>query len=163
MEQAVVDGITIEYEVSGTGAAVVCIHGAFVADTFRPLLAGPSLTERYQLITDHRRGYAGSGRTPGPISLARQAADCLGRPWRRERGAVVPFRRRTGICWRGFPRFRNLCTRARRTSCRSRIRMAWPRRLRAFRARRGLTQDEVVDAQPPRRAGVRRGHDPVGG
>jgi len=76
VEQALVDGIKLEYEVAGTGEAVVCIHGAFVADTFRPLLAEPSLTERYQLIGYHRRGYAGSSRTPGPISLARQAADC---------------------------------------------------------------------------------------
>jgi pimeloyl-ACP methyl ester carboxylesterase len=55
---------------------VVCIHGALVADTFRPLLAEPSLTRRYRIILYHRRGYAGSSRTRGPISVSRQAADC---------------------------------------------------------------------------------------
>jgi pimeloyl-ACP methyl ester carboxylesterase len=77
MERAIVDGITLEYEVSGSGEPVVFIHGAFIADTFRPLVAEPSLADRYRLITYHRRGYMGS-RTPGPVSVARQAADCRG-------------------------------------------------------------------------------------
>lgn len=76
MERVNVDGITLEYEDTGTGEPVVCIHGAFIADTFRPLLAEPSLTGRYRLITYHRRGYAGSSHTPGPVSVAQQAADC---------------------------------------------------------------------------------------
>lgn len=76
MEQAVIDGITLEYEVSGTGEPVVFIHGALIADTFRPLLAEPSLAGRYQLINYHRRGYAGSTRPLGPVSVAQQAADC---------------------------------------------------------------------------------------
>ncbi|MBI4338614.1 MAG: alpha/beta hydrolase [Chloroflexi bacterium] len=76
MDNAVIDGITIEYEVAGTGEPVVLIHGALIADAFRPLLAEPSLAHGYRLITYHRRGYVGSSRTPGPISIARQAADC---------------------------------------------------------------------------------------
>jgi pimeloyl-ACP methyl ester carboxylesterase len=76
MERADIDGITLEYDVSGNGEPVVFIHGAFIADTFRTLAAEPSLSERYQLITYHRRGYAGSSRTPGPSSVAQQAADC---------------------------------------------------------------------------------------
>jgi pimeloyl-ACP methyl ester carboxylesterase len=78
MERAEVDGITLEYEVSGSGEPVVFIHGALIADAFRPLVAEPSLADRYQLITYHRRGYVGSSRTPGPISFAQQAADCRG-------------------------------------------------------------------------------------
>jgi pimeloyl-ACP methyl ester carboxylesterase len=78
VERALVNGITLEYEDSGTdGEPVVCIHGAFIADSFRPLVAEPSLVSRYRLITYHRRGYVGSSRTPGPISVAQQAADCL--------------------------------------------------------------------------------------
>jgi pimeloyl-ACP methyl ester carboxylesterase len=76
MERAEVDGITLEYEVSGSGESVVFIHGAFIADTFQPLVAEPSLAESYRLITYHRRGYVGSSRTPDPVSVARQAADC---------------------------------------------------------------------------------------
>lgn len=58
------------------GEPVVFIHGAFIADAFRPLLREPSLAGRYQLITYHRRGYGGSSRSPGPMSAERQAADC---------------------------------------------------------------------------------------
>jgi len=80
MERAVVDGVTVEYEVAGpaTGEPVVCVHGAFIAATFRPLLWEPALTGRYRLVRYHRRGYAGSSRAPGPVSVSRQAADCLG-------------------------------------------------------------------------------------
>jgi pimeloyl-ACP methyl ester carboxylesterase len=74
--RATVAGGTLEYEDSGTGEPVVCIHGAFIVDTFRPLLAEPSLASRYRLITYRRRGYAGSSPADGPVSLARQAEDC---------------------------------------------------------------------------------------
>jgi pimeloyl-ACP methyl ester carboxylesterase len=76
MEHAVVNGVTLAFEEAGAGEPVICIHGAFIADAFRPLLAEPSLTGRYRLIAYHRRGYAGSSRTHGPISIEQQAADC---------------------------------------------------------------------------------------
>ena len=77
-DTAVIDGIALEYEESGAGEPVVCIHGAFVADAFRPLLAERSLASRYRLIAYHRRGYAGSSRAAGTVSLAQQAEDCRG-------------------------------------------------------------------------------------
>ena len=61
MERARTDEAELAYEVMGTGEPVVFIHGAFIADAFRPLLAEPSLAGRYRLILYHRRGYAGSG------------------------------------------------------------------------------------------------------
>jgi pimeloyl-ACP methyl ester carboxylesterase len=76
LDRARLDGADLEYEVSGTGEPVLFIHGAFIADTFRPLLAEPSLSGRYRLILYHRRGYAGSSRASGPVSVARQAGDC---------------------------------------------------------------------------------------
>src|SRR5215207_5689322 len=76
LERTRTDGAELEYEVSGRGEPAVFIHGAFIADTFRPLLAEPSLGGRYRLILYHRRGYAGSSRASGPVSVARQAADC---------------------------------------------------------------------------------------
>jgi pimeloyl-ACP methyl ester carboxylesterase len=76
LERARTDGSELEYEVSGRGETAVFIHGAFIADTFRPLLAEPSLAGRYRLILYHRRGYAGSSRASEPVSIARQAADC---------------------------------------------------------------------------------------
>ena len=76
MDRAVIDGITLEYEDSGAGEPVVCIHGAFIADAFRPLLAERSLASRYRLITYHRRGYGGSSGRREAVSLAQQAEDC---------------------------------------------------------------------------------------
>ena len=71
-----VGGAELEYEVSGTGEPVVFIHGAFIADAFRPLLTEPSLADRYHLILYHRRGYAGSSSVSEPGSVFQQAADC---------------------------------------------------------------------------------------
>ena len=76
MERVSLDGAELDYQVSGTGESVVFIHGAFIADTFRPLLVEPSLAGHYRLILYHRRGYAGSSRASGPVSVARQATDC---------------------------------------------------------------------------------------
>ena len=76
MEKASLDGPELEYEVSGTREPVVFIHGAFIAAAFRPLLSEPSLAGHHRLILYHRRGYAGSSRASGPLSVARQSADC---------------------------------------------------------------------------------------
>lgn len=76
MDKAVVEGTMLEYEVSGTGEAVIFIHGALIAEAFRPLLTEPSLGQGYKLITYHRRGYRGSSHASGFVSLVQQAADC---------------------------------------------------------------------------------------
>ncbi len=76
MEKAVINGITLEYEVSGAGEPVLFIHGAFIADAFAPLLIEPSLSGLCRFITYNRRGYMGSSYTPGPITLEQQAMDC---------------------------------------------------------------------------------------
>ncbi len=76
LEKASLDGAELEYEVSGTREPVAFIHGAFIADAFRPLLAEPGLAGHYRMILYHRRGYADSSRASGPVSVARQAADC---------------------------------------------------------------------------------------
>jgi pimeloyl-ACP methyl ester carboxylesterase len=75
MERADIGGATLEYAVAGVGEPVIFVHGAFIADTFEPLLTEPSLAA-CQLITYRRRGYAGSSRTPGSFGVAQQAADC---------------------------------------------------------------------------------------
>jgi pimeloyl-ACP methyl ester carboxylesterase len=76
MNRAQLGGIALDYEVRGRGEPVVLIHGSFIADGLRPLLAEPSLTERCQLFLYHRRGFAGSTHLDAPISIAQQAADC---------------------------------------------------------------------------------------
>ncbi len=76
MDRAVIDGITLEYEESGAGQPVVCIHGAFIADAFRPMLSERRLTDSYRLISYHRRGYVGSSRSGELTDLAELAEDC---------------------------------------------------------------------------------------
>ncbi|HEU0335547.1 MAG TPA: alpha/beta hydrolase [Gaiellaceae bacterium] len=76
MPLAALDGVTLEYEVSGRGEPVVCVHGAFLADAFRPLRAEHALADRYRLITYSRRGYGSSGAAEPAATLAEQAADC---------------------------------------------------------------------------------------
>jgi pimeloyl-ACP methyl ester carboxylesterase len=76
MNRAQLGGSELEYEVQGTGEPVVLVHGSHIADAFSPLLVEPVLTERYQLIRYHRRGFAGSTHPEGPLSIVQQAADC---------------------------------------------------------------------------------------
>ena len=57
---------------------MVLIHGSHIADTFATLMAEPALRDHFNLIRYHRRGFAGSSRADAPLSISRQAADCLG-------------------------------------------------------------------------------------
>ena len=75
LQRIVVDGTELEYEERGSGEPVLLIHGGLLADAFAPLLAEPALTDRYRVISYHRRGFAGSARPEGEVSIARQAAD----------------------------------------------------------------------------------------
>ncbi len=77
MDRAVIDGIELEYEDEGVGEPVVFIHGALIADAFRPLLSEAALAERYRLVSYHRRGYVGSsGPRDEPAGIADHADDC---------------------------------------------------------------------------------------
>ena len=76
MNRAQIAGRELEYEVRGAGEPVVLVHGSHIADAFAPLLEEPALTERYQLLLYHRRGFAGSTHPDGPLSIVQQAADC---------------------------------------------------------------------------------------
>jgi len=74
MQSARVNGIDLEYEVSGAGEPVLLISPV-IADGFLPLLAKPALAGRYQLIRYHKRGWVESTHTPPPVSVADHAAD----------------------------------------------------------------------------------------
>ena len=71
-----VNGGELEYEMSGSGEPVLLIHGTGVAATFAPTMTQPSLAG-YRLIRFHRRGFAGSARSPVPFSMQQQAADAV--------------------------------------------------------------------------------------
>jgi pimeloyl-ACP methyl ester carboxylesterase len=79
MEHTKVNGVELEYEVVGSGEAVLLIHGAHIADALQPLVAEPAL-ERFQRIRYHRRGLGGSTYPvdAGPTSVAVQAEDAVG-------------------------------------------------------------------------------------
>jgi pimeloyl-ACP methyl ester carboxylesterase len=74
MQSAELNGVTLEYDVLGSGEPVLLISPV-LADGFWPLLSEPALADRYQLIRYHRRGWVGSTHTPPPVSVADHAAD----------------------------------------------------------------------------------------
>src|SRR5438105_1734977 len=76
MERARVNRVELEYDVRGSGEAVVLIHGGLLSDENTPLMNEPALTERYRVINYHRRGFAGSEHPPGKPTIEDQAADC---------------------------------------------------------------------------------------
>lgn len=78
MNVADIDGVTLEYRMEGDGEPVLLIHGALIADAFRPLLAEPTLTKRYRLIAYRRRGYGDSTSVERSITMEDQAADGRG-------------------------------------------------------------------------------------
>ena len=76
MELAFVDGIELEYELRGAGQPVVLIHWGVGVAWAEPLVREPALADRYQLLSYHRAGFAGSSPVEGPISMADHAAHC---------------------------------------------------------------------------------------
>jgi pimeloyl-ACP methyl ester carboxylesterase len=69
-----VNGVELEFAVAGSGEPVLLISPV-VADGFLPLVLERTLADHYQLITYHKRGWAGSTRTPAPVSIDDHAAD----------------------------------------------------------------------------------------
>lgn len=75
MQRANLKGATIEYDVQGSGAPLMLIHGSILADAFHALLKEPRIANHYRVISYHRRGFAGSSRASMPFTIAQQAAD----------------------------------------------------------------------------------------
>src|SRR5215218_10805149 len=74
MKSTKVNGVELEFEVSGWGEPLLFISSV-LADGFTPLLSEPALADHYQLISYHRRGWGGSTQTPAPVCVADHAAD----------------------------------------------------------------------------------------
>jgi len=74
MEIAKVNGVELEYEVTGRGEPVLFISSV-LADGFAPLLHHPELNARYRMMHYHRRGWAGSTHGDGLTTIADHAAD----------------------------------------------------------------------------------------
>jgi pimeloyl-ACP methyl ester carboxylesterase len=75
MEKANLNGVTLEYEVKGSGEPVLLISTGPIADSFLPLLSEKALVERYRLIAFRQRRLARSTNSPAPVSFAEHAAD----------------------------------------------------------------------------------------
>lgn len=78
LDKISVNGTELEYQLRGTGAGepVVLIHWGVAAGWAEPLLGQPALAGRYQLLSYHRAGFAGSGPLKGPPTMAAHAAHC---------------------------------------------------------------------------------------
>lgn len=77
MQTATFDDVELEYEITGSGEPVLLVSPV-LADGFTPLLRHPALTDSYQLIHYHRRGWVGSTHTPGPVSIDQHVEDAAG-------------------------------------------------------------------------------------
>jgi len=73
--RAYLDGADIEFNVQGSGEPLLLIHGAIIADGFRPVALEPAIAEDYRVISYHRRGYVGSSRLTSPITMHGWAAE----------------------------------------------------------------------------------------
>jgi pimeloyl-ACP methyl ester carboxylesterase len=76
MRRIQLDDAELEYEVRGDGEPVLLVPlSVFIDGLAHPLFRQPRLCSNYRLVHYHRRGWAGSRRGQGPLSVARQAAD----------------------------------------------------------------------------------------
>src|SRR4029079_19345162 len=67
-----VDDVTLAYDVTGTGPAVLCVQGVGVAGSgWAPQVS--ALAERYRVITFDNRGIGATPRGAGPLSMEPRA------------------------------------------------------------------------------------------
>src|SRR5262249_56476393 len=78
MKRVQLNGADIEYEVRGSGAPVVFIHGAILSDGFVPVIEQTGIAENFQIVHYRRRGYAGSSRAVAGLTGQEVAGDCVG-------------------------------------------------------------------------------------
>jgi pimeloyl-ACP methyl ester carboxylesterase len=76
MERADLGGLELEYELRGSGEAVVLVHWGLCAAWGEPLMDEPALADRFRLLRYHRAGFAGSDRMEGPVGMADHAEHC---------------------------------------------------------------------------------------
>lgn len=77
MATAMVNGVELYYDITGTGDSLVLTHGSWTEGTgWAPAVA--RLAERYQVVVWDRRGHSRSRPGDGPGSRAEDAADLAG-------------------------------------------------------------------------------------
>jgi pimeloyl-ACP methyl ester carboxylesterase len=75
MDRARLNGVELEYDVTGSGEPLLLISTGPIADSFLPFLSEKALVERYRLITYRQRGQAAGTHSPAPVSFVGHAAD----------------------------------------------------------------------------------------
>ncbi len=75
MQRATVNGVELEYEITGEGEPVLLISMGPITDCFLPFASQRVLTDKYRLIMYHQRGQAGSTHSAWPVTFAQHAAD----------------------------------------------------------------------------------------
>jgi pimeloyl-ACP methyl ester carboxylesterase len=70
-----IDTAEIEFMDRGTGAPVTFVHGG-MAEECRAIVNEPALAA-FRVVHFHRRGYGGSTSREAPVSVERNAADCV--------------------------------------------------------------------------------------
>jgi pimeloyl-ACP methyl ester carboxylesterase len=75
LEQALVDGLELGYELRGAGEPVVLVHWGVSAAWAEPLLHEPVLADGFRLLSYHRAGFGGSSAAASP-SVADHAEHC---------------------------------------------------------------------------------------
>jgi pimeloyl-ACP methyl ester carboxylesterase len=75
-ELTTIDNAEIEFMDQGTGAPITFVHGG-MAEECRAIVSEPALVP-FRVIHFHRRGYGRSTSPEIPVSLERNAADCIG-------------------------------------------------------------------------------------
>lgn len=76
-ERARLPEVTLEYRMTGSGDAVVFIHGGLFADGLEPLARSRVLQAGHQILEWHRVGYARSGPATGHAAITEQAAQLV--------------------------------------------------------------------------------------
>ena len=71
-----IDKAEIEFMDQGTGAPITFVHGG-MAEECRAIVNEPALAA-FRVIHFHRRGYGRSSLPEVPVSVERNAADCIG-------------------------------------------------------------------------------------
>jgi pimeloyl-ACP methyl ester carboxylesterase len=75
MQDAEINGVTLELWDRGSGEPVVFVHGS-MGDECAAVLVEPALASQFRVIHYHRRGYGNSERPEAPVTMRQQAADC---------------------------------------------------------------------------------------
>lgn len=77
MERVRVDGVELQYEVSGSGDPLLLIATGPIADSFRPFVRENALADHYRLIRYRQRRLDPLSPAPVPVSYAEHAADAV--------------------------------------------------------------------------------------